>query len=117
MPTLRIEFIRAAEAKEGITASAAPARCLGSAELPISSTPTATLSRPEAPEGATHAVVISVGGASYVDWDGQKGMSGGSLINADPANGERFYVPSGGTRVFTGFKTGARFACVQATLA
>jgi hypothetical protein len=117
MPTLRIEFVKALEAKEGISASAAPAFCLQEAELTIGASPTSAPNRPVAPDGATHVVFMAIGGAAYVDWDGQKGYDGFDPKPLDPASGDRFYIPAGGTRVFTGFKTGAHFGCVQSTIA
>jgi hypothetical protein len=115
MPTLRIEFIKGSELQSGVP-GIADARVRKESEIAIGASATVVGSQPDAPADCSHAVLFAVGGACYVDWDGQKGLTSGNPTPADPTTGKRIYVPAGGMRTVTSFKTGAKFSCVQAAL-
>lgn len=112
MPKLRVEFVQMAQAKQGIPDIAGIAKVLLAAELDISATATAGVSQPVAPGNATHVILTAIGGDCYVDWDGHKNIS----TTADPTTGNRLYIPADKERYVTGFKSGAKFACVEAVI-
>jgi hypothetical protein len=116
MSTLRIEFIKASEPKNGVPNAAAASRVLSESELAITGVATIVGSQPAAPAEASHAVLFAVGSAAYVDFDGHKGMSAGVAIAADPTTVKRFYVPAGQSRIITGFATGAKFSAITSSI-
>jgi hypothetical protein len=112
MPTLRIEFVKLAQGRDGVPDATAIATVLGESELTIGASATVAGSQPAAPAGTTHAILTAVGGAAYVDWDGNK-TKGSS---ADPSTAKRVYVPSGGSRTVAPYLSGAKFSTIQASI-